>query len=106
MLTLSLRLCGNNTLDLRMILNLSKMTQQLTDLLICSNSCMEVLLIHSNFRYTRHLSGPNFGLVENYRHLYLMVLVITSSGYPFFNKVFFIKLSSWARFCLEQIIKA
>ncbi len=49
---------------------------------------------------------PNFGLVENFRRLYLMVLVITSSEYPFFNKVFFQKSSSSASLGLEQIIEA
>ena len=60
-------------------LNLTKLEQWLTDLLICSNSCVEALPTHGNFRYAGHLSGPNFGLVVNCRHLYLIVLVISSS---------------------------
>ena len=66
---------------------------------------MEALIVHGNFRYTGYLSGSDFGLVENCWHLYLMVLVIKSSGYPFFNKVFQIKSSS-SSFVLEQIMKA
>ena len=67
---------------------------------------MGALPIYGNLRYTGHVSGPNFGLVENCKRSYLMVLVITSSGYPFFNKIFFIKSSSSTSFSLEQVIKA
>ena len=35
-----------------------------------------------------------------------MVLVITSLGYPFFNKVFFMNSGSTANFGLAQVIKA
>ena len=94
------------SLDFRMNRNLTELKQRLTDLLICFIRYMEVLLIHGNFRYTNYLSGSNFVLVENCRHLYLMVLVITSSRYPFFNKVFLINSSSSAGFGLEHIVKA
>ena len=63
----------NSTLDLRRTHTVTELKQQLTDLLIYFSSCMEVLLIHSNVRYTRHLSVSNFGLVENCGHLWLMV---------------------------------
>ena len=57
---------------------------------------MKALLINGNIRYTRNLSGQSFGLVENCRHSYLIVLVIIS---------FFIKLSSSSNFSYEEIIK-
>ncbi len=79
----------------------TELKQQLMDLLICSSSYMEALLIHGNLRYTGHLSGPNISLVENCRHLCIMVKVIISSGYPFFNKVVLIKLNSLESFDLE-----
>ena len=100
--TLSLRLEKNNTLYLRTTLNLTELKERLTDLLICSYSCMEAMPIHSNLRYTGQLFGQINDFVENRRHLYSMVLVITSSGYLFFNKIFFKKSSSG----LEQIFKA
>ena len=69
---------------------------------------MEGWPIHGNLRYTGYFSGPNFGLVKNCRHLnvFVIVFVITSSRYPFFNKVFFIKSCSSTSLGLEQIIKA
>ena len=61
---------------------------------------MEALPIHHHFTYTRHLPGLNFVLVESCRHLKLMVLVITSSGYPFFNKVLPDKIEFIGKFWL------
>ena len=96
---------GNNTLNLRMTNNLTELKHQLMDLLICSSSCMGARLIHSNLRYTGHLSGSNFDSMENCKYLYLMVLMITSSDYSFINKVVLIKLNSSANFGLELTIK-
>ena len=84
---------GNSRSDIRMTRNLTELKQQLTDFLVCSSSCMEVLVIHGNFRNTGHLSGSNFGLVQNCRHLCLMVKVNISLCYLFFNKVILIKFS-------------
>ena len=56
-----------------MTCNLTELKQRLIDLLIPFSSYMEVLPIHSNLRYTGHFSGQNFGLVENCKHLCLIV---------------------------------
>ena len=61
---------------------------------------MEILDIRGSYLV------KNFSLVEDGWHLFLMLLVITSSRYQSFNKVFFIKLSLSASFGLEDIIKA
>ena len=93
-------------LDLRINLNLTELKQQLIDFLICSIYSMEALSIHYNLRYTWHISSTDFSLVEDCQHLYLMVLEITSLGYPLFSNIFFINSNSSARFCLKQIMKA
>ena len=75
--TLSLRLLEKKMLVLRMNLNLTELKQRLTDLFYLFFKLHGALPIYGNLRYTEHLPCPNFGLVENCRHLYLMVLVIT-----------------------------
>ena len=97
---------GNNMLHLRVNLNLTKLKQWLTDLLICSISCMEVLSIHGNFRYTGHLSGPNFGLVENCRHFIFNGVGAYIIKVSIFQQILLNKFSSSVSFGLEQIIKA
>ena len=103
--TLSLRLRGNNTLNIYSTLGLTNLKRRLTDHFNLFYQLYRGVAIHDSLRYTEHLSGLNFGLVKDCRQLYIIVLVITSSGYPFFNKAF-IKLSSSAIFGFEQIIKA
>ena len=65
---------------------------------------METLPIKGSFKYTSHLYGPIFGLKENCLHLYLIVSIITSSGYPFFINVVLIQSCSLTRLDVEQII--
>ena len=66
--------------------------------LICSNSCIEALPIHGKLRNTGKLPGRNFGLVENFRHLHVMLLVICPLGIHFSTKFFFYKIKFMNKF--------
>ena len=63
---------------------------------------MEALPIQKSFKYTGHVSGPNLGLKKICIHLYLVVLVMASSGYTFFNNIVLSKSSSLANLDSEH----
>ena len=67
--TFLIRLGGKSALDLGTTRKLTELKHQLTDLLICSISSIDVLPTRSNARYTGYFSGPNLALVEDCIHL-------------------------------------